>query len=217
MHSQFLRLNLYLVTNPVKVVRSSGTFISATVSLGYDIPRTKIERLLIKAAKAAELNDPFVQVLKLGDYAVTYRVAGLLTEVKQVISTRSHLYIMMLDALHQEGVEIVSPSFMNTRNVTESRQFIPGSEMTASKTEKAESEEASESLVFDKAEQAEALDKMQDDYKSAGKELEEIKKQLEQTKIESEKDKIQANIYRLEARRELLMEILKQRKEKGDE
>jgi len=209
--------NLYLVTNPVKVVRSSGTFISATVSLGYDIPRTKIERLLIKAAKAAELNDPFVQVLKLGDYAVTYRVAGLLTEVKQVISTRSHLYIMMLDALHQEGVEIVSPSFMNTRNVTESRQFIPGSEMIASKTEKAESEEASESLVFDKAEQAEALDKMQDDYKSAGKELEEIKKQLEQTKIESEKDKIQANIYRLEARRELLMEILKQRKEKGDE
>ncbi|MBW1832418.1 MAG: mechanosensitive ion channel, partial [Deltaproteobacteria bacterium] len=34
--------NLYLITNPVTVVRPSGTFISATVSLGYDVPREKI-------------------------------------------------------------------------------------------------------------------------------------------------------------------------------
>ncbi len=70
--------NLYLVTNPVKVIRSSGTIISADVSLGYDIPRTKIESALIEAAKEVPLEDPFVLVLELGDYSVSYRISGLL-------------------------------------------------------------------------------------------------------------------------------------------
>ncbi len=52
--------NLYLVTTPVTVVRSSGTIVSATVSLGYDVPRSRIEALLKQAAERAELVEPFV-------------------------------------------------------------------------------------------------------------------------------------------------------------
>jgi len=34
--------NLYLVTNPVKVIQSSGTIVCAEISLGYDLPRNDI-------------------------------------------------------------------------------------------------------------------------------------------------------------------------------
>ena len=49
--------NSYLVTNPVKVVRNSGTIISAEVSLGYDVPRDQIETLLLAAAGKAGLEE----------------------------------------------------------------------------------------------------------------------------------------------------------------
>ena len=42
--------NMYLATTPVRVILSSGTVVSATVSLGYDIPHSKIEDILLKAA-----------------------------------------------------------------------------------------------------------------------------------------------------------------------
>jgi len=64
--------NLYLATTPVTVVRSSGTIVDATVSLGFNIPHARIETLLLTAAKESELTDPFVQVMELGDFSVTF-------------------------------------------------------------------------------------------------------------------------------------------------
>ena len=52
--------NLYLVSNPVKVVGSSGTIVSAKVSLGYDTSQSRVEGLLKEAAKRAGLGEPFV-------------------------------------------------------------------------------------------------------------------------------------------------------------
>jgi len=201
--------NLYLVTNPVKVIRSSGTFISATVSLSYDIPRTKVERLLIEAAKEAELEDPFMQILELGDFSITYRIAGLLKEVKQVISTKSRLHAMMLDKLHDGGIEIVSPTFMNTRAIPANQVFIPASEMAEIKEPDIQVSGAPELKVFDKADQAESREKLKERYDIAGKELEDLKKQLEEAGDEKEKDDFKAKIQRLEVRRELLGDILK--------
>ncbi|MCP4703874.1 MAG: mechanosensitive ion channel, partial [candidate division Zixibacteria bacterium] len=68
--------NLFIVTNPVRVTRSSGTIVSAEVSLGYDISHLTIEKLLLEAAKNTELDEPFVQIVSLGDFSVTYRIAG---------------------------------------------------------------------------------------------------------------------------------------------
>ncbi|MFC1575747.1 mechanosensitive ion channel domain-containing protein, partial [Gemmatimonadota bacterium] len=47
--------NLFLVTNPVTTLRSSGTVISATVTLGYDLPRTKVRETLLEAAEKSGL------------------------------------------------------------------------------------------------------------------------------------------------------------------
>ncbi len=97
--------NLYVITNPVTVVREKGTIVSATVSLGYDVHRATAERHLLDAARAAELRDPFVQVVDLGDFAVGYRVAGFLEDVSKLVSRRSRLRCAMLDALHGAAVE----------------------------------------------------------------------------------------------------------------
>ena len=70
--------NALMVNQPVRVVRASGTIVSATASLGYDVSRHTLEELFVMAAEAAGLEDPFVQVIDLGDFSVNYRIAGFL-------------------------------------------------------------------------------------------------------------------------------------------
>ncbi|SHJ61215.1 Small-conductance mechanosensitive channel [Malonomonas rubra DSM 5091] len=150
--------NLYVTNNPVKVTRESGTIVSTEVSLGYDVPRGRVEEVLLQAAKAAGLEEPFVYLVRLGDFSVVYQVKGLLTDVKLLLSARSRLNGEVLDALHCAGVEIVSPNFMNTRNV-ESASFIP--KVLVEGTD-ARVESKPEDIIFDKAEQAETLEEQKD-------------------------------------------------------
>jgi hypothetical protein len=56
-----------------------------------------------------------------------------------------------LDTLHNQGIEIVSPTFMNQRKISEDKKIIP---VFVEKTDKKNAVEA-EDIVFDKAEQAE--------------------------------------------------------------
>jgi len=178
--------NIYLVSHPVKVLRSSGTIITAEVSLGYDIPREKIQALLVKAAEEAELKDPFAHVVELGDFSVTYRIAGLLEEVKHILTARSQLRELMLDHLHRNGIEIVSPTFMNTRAIAPDRKFIPKPEKVPKAAPK-KSFKLPERLVFDKADSAESLQKLKDHYKEYKKELDDIGEQIKE-KVYSEDD-----------------------------
>lgn len=76
--------NLYMVTQPMQVVRASGTIISAEVSLGYDVSHIEVSRILCEASAKAGLKDGFVHVRQLGDFSVNYRVAGLLVDVKSL-------------------------------------------------------------------------------------------------------------------------------------
>ncbi len=147
--------NLYLATKPVTVIRSSGTIVSGTVSLGYDVPRTRIEKSLLAAAERVGLKDPFVFVMELGDFSVTYKVHGLLEDISVLLSTRSKLYKAMLDQLHKDNIEIVSPTFMNQKK-TDGQVFIPlGTAIAEVEEEKVEA------IIFDKAEMAKDLENKQ--------------------------------------------------------
>lgn len=117
--------NLTLATNPVKVIRASGTIVSVDVSLGYDADRATVKEALIAAAGAVELEQPFVQLTDLGDFSVTYRIAGFLREVKELPSVRSRLRAASMDALHAAGIEIVSPTFMNQRQLDPRIPVVP--------------------------------------------------------------------------------------------
>jgi small-conductance mechanosensitive channel len=209
--------NLYLVTNPVKVIRSSGTVISGDVSLGYDDPRKKVEKLLIEAAEAAGLQDPFVWVMRLGDFSVTYRVAGLLPEVKHVLSARSELHKKMLDKLHAGGIEIVSPTFMNTRALSAREPVLPGRSGPERDLEPAEGAPLPESVVFDKADEAESLEKLRERFEALGRQIKETKEKLDDTNNLLGRDALQADKEQLETRRERLAEYIKRREEKEEE
>ena len=204
--------NLYMVTHPMKVMRSSGTIISVEVSLGYDLQHQDVEELLLKAASSVQLEDPFVQVVDLGDFAVTYRVAGLLKDVKKLIAARSELRAFTLDALHEGGVEIVSPTFMNTRALTKTQKFIPAARKKKPRTRK-KRRASPDSVVFDKADQAESLENLREQHEALAKELEEAKKQLEDLDEGSEREKVEARLARSIERLERLSEIIKRREE----
>lgn len=147
--------NLYLATNPVKVKRTAGTFVSATVSLGYDVARSRVEKCLLEAAERAGLLDAFVNIVELGDFSIVYEIYGRLTEVKKIISTRSLLRAMMLDVLHENNIEIVSPIFHNQRQVND-MVFIPKAPPPAVDTQ---ATAAPEFVIFEKAEKAESIEK----------------------------------------------------------
>jgi small-conductance mechanosensitive channel len=151
--------NLYLITNPVRVMRTSGTLLSVEVSLGYDVPRQIVEELLIKAAVDTGLDSPYVQIRSLGDYSVSYQVSALLKEVKRLLDKRRELRAKTMDVLHNEGIEIVSPSFMNTRAIQEDKNFIPPA---TTSTRESYSKTSPDSLVFDKAEKAESVEKLRE-------------------------------------------------------
>lgn len=143
--------NLFLITQPVRVVRRSGTIISAEVSLGFDVHRSRISELLSEAAVKAELEEPFVRIMEIGDYSVVYRVSGFLADTSQMVTKRSRLRAMMMDQLHEAGIEIVSPSFMNQRQV-------PELQIPRRAADDAGEEGKAESMMFDKAEVAKSID-----------------------------------------------------------
>ncbi len=149
--------NLFIMNQPVRVLRSSGTLVSADVSLGYDVHRHRVRDLLKQAAEAAELTEPFVQITELGDFSVSYRIYGFLGDVRNIVTKRTELRGKMLDALHDDGVEIVSPSFMNQRVVDPTVPFRPmpnGNELEAQEDSHAEE------LMFDKAELAARIERL---------------------------------------------------------
>jgi small-conductance mechanosensitive channel len=142
--------NTFLITRPISVTSSSGTIISTTLSLGYDLHHSKIDELLTQAALNCGLTDAFVHVVELGDFSVVYKVSGKLEEVKNIISSRSRLNKEVLDVLHNNQIEIVSPSFMNQRRMPDESKVIPA----RLKTKTEENTHSVEDVVFDKAEKA---------------------------------------------------------------
>jgi len=188
--------NTYLISHPVTTTRSSGTIVSVALSLGYDVHHARIEALLVKAAHDSGLAEPFVHILELGNYSVTYRISGFLEEVKWLITARSNLFRSVLDALHGEGIEIMSPSFMNQRRVPEDRKTIPANVQSAP----AEKPVVAEEIVFDKAEQAENAEK---ERQEAAGEIERLEASLKEA-AEGDKEGIKTRIAEYRERLKIL-------------
>lgn len=165
--------NLYLLRNPLKIIYQTGTIISAQVSLGYDVPHKSVAVCLEKAAAEAGLTDPFVQVMELGDFSITYRAAGFLKEIKYLISARSKLRMKMLEVLHRDGIEITSPTFMNQRIYSPETKFVPIFQ-ESHKDSSLKEHGLPEELVFDKADKAASIEDLK-------KRLQEVIDDIEQS------------------------------------
>ncbi|MEX0330215.1 MAG: mechanosensitive ion channel domain-containing protein [Puniceicoccaceae bacterium] len=192
--------NTFLITRPVSVIRSSGTIVSANLSLGYDVHHSRISDHLKEAALTAGLEEPFVHIIELGDFSVSYRVSGLLTDVKSFLTAKSLLHACVLDSLHSAGIEIVSPNFMNQRPLKDGTLVIP--RRMQAKLDEKKDETAAEAIVFDKAEEAEQRELKQNQLIQTIQTLEESLK----TAVEETKAAIQQKI---QAAREQLAELEK--------
>ncbi len=191
--------NLFLATNPVSVFRSSGTILSVEVSLGYDIPRLQIETVLLRAAEKAGLVNPFVQIRQLGDFSVTYHIAGLAEDVEKLISTRRKLRACVLDELHEDGIEIVSPNFMNTRSMSEHRQVLPPSSSSQMEPQQTEDlQTAPEDVVFDKAQKAESVQKLRETRDNTRLQIEKCQQLIKDTKMDADSPAHKAALLELE-------------------
>ena len=165
--------NMFMTANPLKVIHATGTIVTATITLGYDVQRKQAQSLLKTAAEEAGLSDAFVLVTNLGDFSVEYRACGFLAEVKTLISARSNLRCKMLDTLHEAGVEIVSPNFMNQRQV-------PGPVIPEAHLHHTHSVEEvnPEQTLFDKAERAQQLEDMKDSLQEITEEIKQLEDNL---------------------------------------
>ncbi len=202
--------NLFVVTNPVKVVHAEGTIVSASLSLGYDVPRHAVEPLLLEATGEAGLQDGFVQIIELGDFSISYRAAGMLPEPTQLLSARSRLRALILDHLHAAGIEIVSPNFMNTRAFDPDRQFIPP---VPRKTEP-EAENgapAPENLVFDKAEEAASTEQLRGQVDELAKEIRDLEKVIRDAQKGHEREQLEAQLKKMHRRHERYAQVLQAR------
>lgn len=142
--------NAYLVNHPITTTRSSGAIVSTTLSLGYDTHHSQAESLLLRAAEASGLKEPWVHLPEMGNFAITYRVSGVLEESAMLITAHSNLNRSILDMLHGQGVEIMSPTYMNQRRLADNAKTIP----TPFKAPATPETNGGEHVVFDKAEEA---------------------------------------------------------------
>jgi len=160
--------NTLLISNPISTIKSPGAIISVSLSIGYDVHHDEVEALLVKAASASGLENPFVNILELGNYAVVYRVCGVLLEGNELITARTKMFRQVLDTLHGNGVEIMSPSIMDQRRIDQEMKVIPKPSARSAKVIAA----ASEKIVFDKAELAAQKVKEQRDLRDQIEKLE---------------------------------------------
>ncbi|MFH2124332.1 MAG: mechanosensitive ion channel domain-containing protein [Pseudomonadota bacterium] len=195
--------NTYLVSHPVTTIRSSGTIISTTLSLGYDVHHSQVEPLLLRAAEESGLAEPFVHILELGNFAVTYRISGFLPEVKWLITARSNLCRKVLDILHGQDIEIMSPTYMNQRRVDDAGKIIP----TIGQEDVSTQPVMAEDIVFDKAEQAEQTEDEKQKLINDMQELEAALKEAPEEEKQRIKDEIAEDRERLKILEQMAEEL----------
>lgn len=90
---------------------------------GYDIPWRKTHQLLIEAAlnTPGVVDDPrpFVLETSLQDYYPVYQVNAYIKDANQLAQVYSDLHQNIQDRFNEEGIEIMSPHYIATRDGSE--------------------------------------------------------------------------------------------------
>lgn len=103
------------------------------VTIGYDVPHTLVESLLINAARAIEgvlaRPEPFVLIRNLDNNFVAYEINAYTDKPNDLITTYSRLMQKILDTFGAAGVEILSPKHVairgSERTVEQERKRSP--------------------------------------------------------------------------------------------
>jgi small-conductance mechanosensitive channel len=106
----------------------SKVIVHQQITLGYDVSRTLVEKLLLEATRGSEgllaEPKPFVLVRDLDNNYVAYEINAYTDKPNWLIAIYSRLMENILDRFDKAGVEILSPQHVALRNST--RTFRPG-------------------------------------------------------------------------------------------
>jgi len=116
----------------------------------------------------------------------------LVENIKTVLSAQSRLNAMILDALHDAQIEIVSPNFMNQRQVGEA-VFIP-KKMKKKKKDQLILSDLPETKMFDKAEEAESIEKRKEKLAEVDEKLKQLNEELKAATEDDKKEELKKRI-----------------------
>ncbi|MDX6770927.1 MAG: mechanosensitive ion channel [Elusimicrobiota bacterium] len=107
------------IVNYSAALGHGGLILHTAVTIGYDAPWRKVQRLLKEAAAATDgvLAEPapFVLQTALGDYSVRYELNAYTRRPLEMVQLYSRLHQNIQDRFNAEGVEIMSPAFFVRR------------------------------------------------------------------------------------------------------
>lgn len=121
-------------TQSVNYSRSAqefGLILHTEVTIGYDVPWRLVHRMLIEAALKTEgvLHEPrpFVLETGLNDWYPVYQINAYTREAQKMSIIYSDLFQNIQDRFNEEGVEIMSPTYIATRDGNASTVVPPDS------------------------------------------------------------------------------------------
>ena len=138
------------------VLSNKGVLLSVSVPIDDEVHHTVVEDALVKAATDIDLTDAFTEVADLSDEAITYRVSGMISDDRRLITTRSELHRAILDRLDHAGIRLVGPKPIEVFRAERASKVKPRKVATRVKID-------IDQLVFDKAEKAEAREQLSEE------------------------------------------------------
>jgi hypothetical protein len=165
------------------------------------------KELLMTAAKNAELQDALFLVGELGDYSVTYQIAGFLEDIESMPLARSKLRSCVLDALHEAKIEIVSPAFMNQRRLPDDELVLPERTQRDSPAEDIKADKVLKEKVFDKTMEAGKTEKRRFELKKRNEEIGKLQEELKEAD-EQAAEAIEREIRKKERRVKAIVRVL---------
>lgn len=112
-------INNHLINYSANVDKK-GLLLHTSVTIGYDVPWQKVEKLLIEAAlKSLHIEAdpvPFVLETSLDDNYVSYQLNAYSKEAKKMALIYSDIHKNILDVFNDAGVEILSPQYIAARD-----------------------------------------------------------------------------------------------------
>jgi uncharacterized coiled-coil DUF342 family protein len=118
-----------------------------------------------------------------------------------------------MDVLHEQGIEIVSPVFMNQRRV-DGLTFIPKEKP---KKQPTTNEPAPEEKVFDKAEDSSEIEELKDEIKALNEKKEALKGELDQSTDPKISEALKGKIEKLSSKTDAIEQQIKTLNEHLDE
>lgn len=210
--------NLYLSQHPIQVTRSSGTFVSIEVSLGYELDAGEVEQALKEAVTATDLSEPFVLVDRLLDHAIIYQVFGLLDDVSKLLTARSRLRRSVVAKLHSHGIQIVSPEYVNRTEYPQDHQFVPAAPRQAEGDDESfEQSDKVEAIAFDKAEEAESIERLYALQEELEGERSDLDEKIKSADDKDQKESLKGDREEVDRRLERTQEIVERREEEAEE